>query len=132
MLYDFCPSEGKILYDNSPTYVTLNSNELRSFFDQFNSTNKEMYMLNVNAEANTYVPPGASTGIKIYPSEISKINEQSVEVIYTISASPTADMATYITANFYKVCPGEILTIGDEVNEESSKWWSGPFYGCAG
>jgi hypothetical protein len=152
MVYDYCPSKGKILDDNSPNNITLNSIELRKLFDQFNSTNHEMWRLNVDAanpdpsqqrndsigffrsepELLTRVPPGNSSDVKIYSSEISKVNEHSIEVIYTFSASPAADEATYITANFYKICPGEILTIGDEVNEESLVWSSGPFYGCTG
>lgn len=129
-IYDFCPSIGKAL-SNSTKYVNLDSNELRNIFDQTNSTNREMHRFNANAES-TYVPPGAPTGVEIYPSDFAKVNENSVKVIYTISATPEADRATYITANFLRVCPGEILTIGNEANEESSQWASGPFYGCQG
>lgn len=135
MVYDFCPSEGKILDDNSTNYVVLDSTELRNIFDQNNSTNEGMYVLNEDAQANIdrlIQVPGNSTGVRIYPSEIAKVNDHSVEVTYTISANSDAEKVTYITANFYDVCPGEILTIGDEVNDESSEWASGPFYGCAG
>ena len=135
MTYDFCPTEGQV-FGEQPRFNIINSTELRYIFDQTNSTNKEMYVLNEDAQANTdrltYVTPGSSTGIKIYPEEISKVNEHAVEVTYTISASHAADEATFITANFYRVCPGEILTIGGDVNEGSLEWASGPFYGCAG
>ena len=135
MTYDFCPGEGQVLGEEISGFRTVSSGELRDIFDQTNSTNKEMYILNEDAQANTdrltYVSPGSSVSIKIYPEEITKSSDHTVKVIYAVTASPSADRATFITTNFYRVCPGEILTIGDEMNEESLEWARGPFYGCA-
>jgi hypothetical protein len=136
MTYDFCPPQGQVADEKPLGFNIVNSTELRHIFDQTNSTNREMYVLDADAEENadllTYVPPGSSTGIKIYAEEIAKLSEHALKVNYAVTASSTIQEGTFITANFYRVCPGEILTVGDDVNEESSKWASGPFYGCSG
>jgi hypothetical protein len=135
MTYDFCPAQGQVLGEQ-PRFNIVNSTEIRNILDETNSTNKEIYLLNEEARASIdrliYIPPGSSSGVKIYTGEIFRVDEHTVKVVYTISAGPAADEATFITANFYRVCPGAILTIGDGLNEQSLKWASGPFYGCSG
>lgn len=134
MTYDFCPAERQVMGEEPSRLNIVNSTELRYIFDQTNSTNSGMYILNEEAKSSVdrliFVPPGNSTEITISAGEITKVDEHTIEVIYAISASPEADDATFITANFYKVCPGEILTIGKELNEKSLDWSKGPFYGC--
>ena len=151
MSYDFCPGTVKSMTDASSNKTT--SVELRTFFDSFNSTNKGIYKLNMEAfsksdntskdplgslaakndtSSTTYIQRAYGTGVKIYPSNLTKISDQSIKVDYVIVADPAAARATYTLANFYRTCPSEILTIGDGPNETSQKWARGPFYGCIG
>lgn len=151
MRYDFCPGINKSLTDASGNKTT--SAELKTFFDSFNSTNKGIYKLNTEAFAKSdnstkdplssltvkndasstmYIQQANGTGVKIYPSNLTKISDQSIKVDYVIVADSSAAKATYILANFYRTCPGEILTVGDEPNETSQEWAKGPFYGCIG
>lgn len=149
--YDFCPGINKSLVDTSGNKTT--STELKTFFDSFNSTNKGIYRLNAEAFSKSdnaskeplgslttktnvlptsYIPQANGTGVKILPSNITKISDQSVKVTYVIIAESSASKTTYIITNFYRTCPGEILTIGDEPNDISQEWAKGPFYGCIG
>lgn len=151
MAYDFCPGIGKSMIDTSSNKTT--SAELETFFDSFNSTNKGVYKLNVQAFSKSddttndalgsltknnnilptsFIPQANGTGVKIYPSNITKISDQSIKVTYVVIAESSASKATYVITNFYRTCPGEILTIGDEPNDLSQKWAEGPFYGCVG
>jgi hypothetical protein len=153
MSYDFCPGGiSKSLVNTSGNKTT--SAELKTFFESFNSTNKGIYKLNLDAISKSdnatngplgslatnanqlpsteYISKANGTGVKILPSNITKVSDQSIKVTYAIIAEPSAIKATYIITNFYGICPGEILTVGDEPNEKSAEWAKGPFYGCVG
>jgi hypothetical protein len=69
--------------------------------------------------------------VKIFPSNITKIDDQSVKVTYVITADNNAENGTY-GIFMAGSCIGEILTIGDAPNENSMavEMVKGPFYGC--
>lgn len=151
MSYDFCQGIGESIFNSLDNKTT--NEELQVFFDSFNSTSRGIYKLNADSlsrSSNTsqdpfgslttkndalpaaYVPHANGTGVDIHASSITKISDQAVKVTYMVSAEPSAVNATYILTNFYGICPGELLTIGDKPNEASQEWSKGPFYGCVG
>ena len=72
----------------------------------------------------------SDVGLRIFPSHLTKLGIHSLSVTYAISAQPDANKATYVITNFYGICPGELLTIGDKPNDYSLQWAKGTFYGC--
>lgn len=145
MTYDFCPNA----FGLQPSR-TANYSELNELFQSRNSTNKEViYKLNDNFN-DTISGNGAfqlltaptdqlliednpaKVGLQIYPSDLTKLNAHAVSVTYTISAEPSVNKTTYVFTNFYGICPGELLTVGESPNEHSLKWATGTFNGCSG
>jgi hypothetical protein len=129
MVFDFCPSVFEMQSSR-----TLNYSELNELFQSSNSTNQIIHKLNEKPPSNdavlTEIPNAMDVGLRIDASDITKLNNHAVGVTYTISSEPSADKATYVITNFYGICPGELLTIGDRPNENSLEWVKGPFYGC--
>ncbi|AIF85043.1 hypothetical protein NTE_03008 [Candidatus Nitrososphaera evergladensis SR1] len=151
MSYDFCAGKGESVVNSSDNKTT--SGELKIFFDSFNSTNKGIDKLNAEAFSSsdntpkdplsslmtknnvlptTHISHANETGVDIRTSNITRTSDHAVKVTYVISADPSSNKATYIITNFFRTCPGELLTIGDEPNEKSAEWAKGPFYGCVG
>jgi hypothetical protein len=109
-LYDFCPIK---IADNGTTIT--NNTQLLKFFNMFNSTNqKYQHTLTVSI------------------ANLTQVNGHSVQVTYDIaSALNSTSSDTYTGIRFYKVCPGEIVTIGDKPNDRvANAWLEGPSYGC--
>ena len=104
-------------------------------------TDKLDYNVNSSSNGASQLPPASNgvsaisvteAGLKIYPPNLAKLNDHAVSVTYTISTEPSAEKQTYIITNFYGICPGELLTVGEVPNELSLEWAKGPFYGCSG
>ena len=135
MAYDFCPNT----FLNQPSR-TANYSELSKLFESRSSPTEIIYKLNDKPGNNTSsdnqllseVHNATDVGLRIFPSDLTKLGIHSLAVTYIISAEPDADKATYVITNFYGICPGELLTIGDKPNENSLQWARGPFYGCGG
>jgi len=143
MVYDFCPNA----FLTQPSR-TANYSELNKLFQSRSSPNEIIYKLNDKPDNNTSstglsitssdkqllseVLNATDVGLRIFPSDLTRLGIHSLAVTYIISAEPDADKATYVITNFYGICPGELLTIGDTPNEKSIQWAKGPFYGCGG
>ena len=102
---------------------TANYSELNELFQSYSSPNRPIAKFNDPVNAT-------DVGLRICFSNLTKTGIHSVSVTYVISAEPDADKATYRITNFYGICGGEILTIGDEPNDNSFELVKGPYYGC--
>lgn len=125
--------------------MTAKYSELNELLQSSNSPNKIIYRLNDNPSSDTTdvlsitsndkpllteVLNASDVGLRIDASDLTKLNSHAIRITYTISAEASADEATYVITNFYGICPGELLTIGDRTNDNSLHWARGPFYGC--
>ena len=133
MAYDFCPNA----FLTQPSR-TANYSELNKLFQSRSSPNEIIYKLNDKPDNSTSsdkqllseVLNATDVGLRIFPSDLTKLGIHSLAVTYVISAEPDADKATYVITSFYGICPGELLTIGVKPNENSLEWAKGTFYGC--
>lgn len=123
MIYrDFCGGDLKYPDD-------ISSEALLEFFNSTNTTTDGLYKLGNNMVGVLHLPPSATKDIAIYVSSIVRENNDRVKVVYTASATDSADTGTYVM-NIYAVCPGEILTIGENAYLGSIPWARETFYGC--
>jgi hypothetical protein len=147
--YDFCPDWTKTgdqtpIYHNSSKEIVELLNPMNH--DIFKFKDKVPQSKNVTSDPlgsmitpsddptarfGTIIHPENLTGVKIFPSNITKIDDQSVKVTYVITADNNAENGTY-GIFMAGSCIGEILTIGDAPNENSMavEMVKGPFYGC--
>ena len=141
MAYDFCPNA--FLLQPSRT---ANYSELNKLFQSRSSQNEMINRLNDKLDNNTSSTGLSITssdkqltealnasvvGLRISPTDLTKLGIHSLSVTYVVSAEPDADKATYVITSFYGICPGELLTIGDKPNDYSLQWAKGSFYGCS-
>src|SRR2546426_5450000 len=132
MAYDFCPNA----FLTQPSR-TANYSELNKLFQSRSSPNEIIYKLNDKPDNNTSstglsmtsndnllkeVLNATDVGLRIFPSNLTKLGIHSLSVTYAISADSDADKATYVITNFYGICPGELLTVGDKPNDYSLQW----------
>jgi hypothetical protein len=146
--YDFCPDWTKTgdqtpIYHNSSKEVTelLNpmNNDIFKFKDKVpeNATSSDPLGSIATpsddpiARFGTTIRSENLTGAKISPSNITRIDDQSVRITYVIMANNDAENGTY-GISIAGSCIGEILTIGNAPNENSMavEMVKGPFYGC--
>lgn len=128
--YDFCGGP------NAQASRTVQYMELLGLGRPNNSTNPTIYRLNNNSQVSNdqLLTPVNSTdiGLVIHPVTYTKLNDHAITVGYEISAKPDAEKGTYVTNNFYGLCPGELITVGETPNNSSVRWANGSFYGCNG
>ena len=149
--YDFCPDWTKTgdqtpIYHNSSKEVVELLNPMN--YDIFKYKDKVPQSENATrndplgsiatpsddpvAKFGTIIRSENLTGVKIFPSNITRIDDQSVKVTYVIMADNDAENGTY-GISIVGTCTGETLTIGDAPNENSMavEMAKGPVYGCS-
>lgn len=129
MAYDF----GNV---NPPIYFLRNlipsstqsvlTNEFHTTMSQYFGS-QEIRRLDYNNTENLgtedaliYIPSARDVGLDIDASNIENVTQSIVKVTYAIHADPSAERGTYLLD--LKICPGELLTVGDEPHQGPLPW----------